>query len=250
MLGHLILVQARAALADLVAADRHIAAAERLADRHGLPLVAVFSEWYAALRLAVAGQRHEARSAYRAAAARLTGTGMTGLTDGILPLALLCLDSFDAAPATADDADLGPYEPWARAGTTGSATGPSPTRPRDLLFEARSCLHALVAVRTGDRPAMERLYAELLPAAAELAGAGSGLLVVGPTAQHLGHLASRAGPTRRRRRRTTGRRWRSRRRSAHRTGPPPPRPRCMADVTTSSCPAVCSRPPIGRVRPR
>jgi hypothetical protein len=51
----------------------------------------------------------------------------------------------------------------------------------------------MTAIRTGDRPAMERLYARLLPAAGELAGAGSGLLTLGPAAFHLGNLAAALG---------------------------------------------------------
>nr|WP_089104444.1 BTAD domain-containing putative transcriptional regulator [Streptomyces hyaluromycini] len=56
VLGHLIRVQARAALADFTTADEHAAAADRLADRHELPLVRVFTEGYRALRLAATGE--------------------------------------------------------------------------------------------------------------------------------------------------------------------------------------------------
>jgi DNA-binding SARP family transcriptional activator len=212
VLGRLILIQARAALADLAAADRHAAAVDLLAERYDLPLVGVFTAWYAALRLAVTGRPDEARTAYRAAAARLAGTGMPGMEDGILPLALLCLSASDlsapdlsapdAAPPGVNDADWGPYENWARPlvllaqghrdqALTAACT--IPDSPRDLLFEARTCLHAMAAVQIGDRPAMERLYAQLLPAAGELAGAGSGLLTLGPAAHHLGHLSTALG---------------------------------------------------------
>ncbi|MFI6026787.1 BTAD domain-containing putative transcriptional regulator [Amycolatopsis magusensis] len=180
VLGHLIQLQAHAALADLATADAHAAAADALAERYELPLVGVFTEWYAALRLAITGHVTEARSAYRAAASKLTGTGMSGLERGILPLALLGLD-----PTTPFDADWGPYEPWARP------HGQSiPDSPRDLLFEARTCLHARFAIHKGQTAVMEHLYAELLPAAGELAGAGSGLLTFGPVARYLGDLAT------------------------------------------------------------
>lgn len=192
VLGHLILMQAAAALADLDTADHHAAAADALAERHDLPLVGVFTDWYGALRLAVTGRPAEARTAYRAAATRLAGTGMSGVEDGILPLALLCLDTVP------DDADWGPYESWARPfvllaqGNHNEAVEAArsiPDSPHDLLFEARTCLHAVLAIKADDRPTMTRLYADLLPAAAELAGAGSGLLTLGPTAQYLGDLA-------------------------------------------------------------
>jgi DNA-binding SARP family transcriptional activator len=196
VLGHLILMQANAALADLAAADRHAAEADRLAERYEIPLVGVFTGWYAALRLAVTGK--EARTAYQAAAARLTGAGMPGVEAGIRALALLCLDVGNPP----QDVDWGPYEAWARPfvllsqgkrAEAFAAAGTIPDSPRDLLFEARTCLHAMVAIQAGDRPTMARLYTELLPAADELAGAGSGMVSLGPTAQHLGDLAAALG---------------------------------------------------------
>jgi len=190
VLGHLILVQASAALADLDRAGEHAAAADRLAERYGLPVVSIFTDFYRALRLAVTGRRAEAEAAYRTVAARLPGTGMFGVEPGILPLALLSL----GVPVD----DCGPYEPWTRpvtllrqgdrAGAVAAALG-VPESPRDLLFEARTCLHASVAVHTGDRRLLERLYAQLQPASGELAGAGSGLVTFGPVARYLGDLA-------------------------------------------------------------
>jgi DNA-binding SARP family transcriptional activator len=209
VLGHLIRLQASAALADLPAADRHAAAADLLAQRYELPLVGVFTSWYAALRLAVTGRQEQARTAYRAAATRLAGAGMAGLEEGALPLALLCL-SAPGIPLTAPepgalppaDADWGPYRSWARPvvllargerDQAYAAARDIPDSPRDLLFEARTCLHALVAAQLGDRPRLERLYAQLLPAAGELAGAGSGLLTLGPAALYLGQLSAALG---------------------------------------------------------
>lgn len=193
VLARLILLQAGAALGDLATADHHAEAVGRLGERYEIPLVGVFTEWYGALRLAVTGRRAEARAAYRAAAARLSGAGMPGMASGLLPLALLCLDQKDP-PA---DADWGPYEPWARplvllaAGDrAGAAACEIPDSPRDLLFEARTCLHALVALELGDRPRMAALHEQLLPAAGELAGAGSGLVTLGPTARYLDDLAA------------------------------------------------------------
>ncbi|GAA3464712.1 hypothetical protein GCM10018963_67250 [Saccharothrix longispora] len=181
VLAHLVLLQAHAARADLPTADHHAAAADALAARHDLPLVAVFTEWYAALRLAITGHHDEAAAAYRAAAARLPSTGMPGLSAGLLPLALLTLD------IRQPDADWGPYEPWTRP----AADIPDP--PHDLLLEARLCLHARAAVAADDHPAMTRLHAALLPARDELAGAGSGLLTFGPVARYLGDLAGALG---------------------------------------------------------
>ncbi|MGK5738062.1 BTAD domain-containing putative transcriptional regulator [Micromonospora sp. URMC 103] len=204
VLGHLVLVQANSALADLPAADAAAAAADRLAARHDLPLVGVFTQWYAALRLALLGRSAEAEVAYRRAAARTPAAGMPGMADGLLPLALLSLRLADAppgAPVAVPEGALGPYEPWVRALTLAAvgrdeavaALRALPESPHDLLREARLGLTARAALAARDEPTMRYVYAELLPAASELAGAGSGVLSLGPVARHLADLAAALG---------------------------------------------------------
>lgn len=202
VLGHLIRLQARSALADFRTADRHAAAADHLAERHELPQVAVFTQWYRALRLAATGQATvpEKERAYRDAAARLDGAGMPGVERGLLPLALLCLRVQHELPAQTDQpTDWGPYEPWTRPlvllaqdrrSDAAAALRQLPNPPPDLLSEALWCLTAQAAIAIGDRNTMERAHSELTPAATELAGAGSGLLTVGPASKHLGELAA------------------------------------------------------------
>jgi hypothetical protein len=53
------------------------------------------------------------------------------------------------------------------------------------LYEACCALEAEAALRLGDRTVRERARARLRPAAAELAGAGSGLLTLGPVERYL-----------------------------------------------------------------
>ncbi|MFC4587223.1 AfsR/SARP family transcriptional regulator [Sphaerisporangium corydalis] len=203
VLGHLIGLQARSALADLPGADAHAAAADRLAGRHELPLVGVFTQWYRALRLDLAGGAPvaEVEAAYRAAAARLDGAGMPGLEHGLLPLALLCLRLRHAEPVVrpGERAGWGPYEPWARPlvllergrrAEAAAALRRIPDPPRDLLLEALWCLAGRAAAAVGDRATMERAHAALTPAAGELAGAGSGLLTLGPVSAHLDAIAA------------------------------------------------------------
>ncbi|MFD4557523.1 BTAD domain-containing putative transcriptional regulator [Streptomyces sp. NPDC058469] len=201
VLGHLVRLQSRSALADFTGADGHAAAAERLADRHELPLVGVFTQWYRVLRLTATGAPRptEVATAYQDAALRLDGAGMPGLEHGLLPLALLCLRLRNGQPAQTDEhIDWGPYEPWARPLVLLAHDRPTdaeaalrsiPDAPRDLLFEALWCLAARAALAVDDRDTMERARAELTPAAAELAGAGSGLLTLGPVARYLDDLA-------------------------------------------------------------
>ncbi|WPB91535.1 BTAD domain-containing putative transcriptional regulator [Streptomyces malaysiensis] len=198
VLGHLIRLQARSALADFASADRHAAAAERLGERHERPLVRVFTEWYRALRLAATGRADEAEAAYRDAATRLDGAGMPGLERGLLPLALLCLRVERGRPAPTDpELDWGPYAPWARPlvllardrrAEAAAALRTVPEPPRDLLLEALWCLTGRAAIALGDGETMARARTALAPAAAELAGAGSGLLTLGPVSRHLADL--------------------------------------------------------------
>ncbi|WP_067169837.1 BTAD domain-containing putative transcriptional regulator [Microtetraspora niveoalba] len=200
ILGHLIRLQARAALGDFAGADRHAAAADRLAERHERPLVGVFTRWYAAMRLAATGSAPaaEVEAAYREAAAGLEGAGMPGLERGLLPLALLCVRVTRELPLRAGDrVDWGPYEPWVRPlalldegrrDDAAAALREVPDPPRDLLSEALWCLTARAAVAVGDRDTMERARVALTPAAGELAGAGSGLLTLGPVSAYLAGL--------------------------------------------------------------
>ncbi|MGW5580391.1 AfsR/SARP family transcriptional regulator [Micromonospora chokoriensis] len=207
ILGHLVRLQAHSALADFAAGDEHAATADRLAERHDRPLVRVFTQWYRALRQAATGTSPEAaEAAYREAAASLANAGMPGVERGLLPLALMCLRVWHAIPLRFDDnIDWGPYTPWvsplvllARDRSTEAtvALRNMPDPPRDLLFEALWCLIAQAAIALDDRIVMTRARAALTPAADELAGAGSGMLTVGPVAYHLDQLGVALNRTR------------------------------------------------------
>ncbi|MCR3750055.1 BTAD domain-containing putative transcriptional regulator [Lentzea californiensis] len=186
VLGHLVLVQACCALADFGTADQHAAAADELAQRHDLPLVGLFTDWYAALKLAAAGKKAEADSAYRAAADRVRGTGMWGMERGLLPLALLSLHGSSTVDLTDD---WGPHLDWVRPlalphDEAVQAARALPDGPADLLTEVRACLLAMAATRLRDDELAERAHALLLPAKDELV-AGTGLFTFGPVKDYL-----------------------------------------------------------------
>ncbi len=186
VLGHLIRLQARSALGDFDTADHHAAAADVLAARHELPLVGVFTHWYRAMRV-------DTEPAYRKAAELLEGAGMPGLQEGLLALALACHHVRHGLPVP--DADYGPYEPWARPLVLVSQDRPSrssaaalqvtPEPPPGLLLEALWCLTAHAAKALDHQQLLARARAALAPAATEQAGAGSGLLTLGPVADYL-----------------------------------------------------------------
>lgn len=201
VLGHLISVQASSAVGDLAAADAHAAAADDLAERYESPLVGVFTTWYRALRLALAGHDlTDVAAAYRAAAGLLDGAGMPGLEKGLLPLALLGLGLSHGRPAPTDDrVDWGPYAPWAqplvilakgRVAEAAAALRVIPEPPNDHLLEVLWCLIARAAIDVGDHDMMHRAYAALAPAASEFAGAGSGLFTAGPVERYLDELVA------------------------------------------------------------
>ncbi|GAB3838345.1 hypothetical protein GCM10029963_04330 [Micromonospora andamanensis] len=208
VLGHLIAMQAYCAVGDVATANARAEAADRLARRYELPLVGLFIRWYAALRLAIEGRPTEAEDAYREANLALPAYELPGMAQGLAPLALFCLrltTGGDLSPGEAvrwRDEDWGPHEPWVRpllllaAGERGEAAEALhavPESPHDLLREARGCLVARAAVVLGDRARVRSTYADLLPADGELAGAGSGVLTLGPVAHHLGDLAAALG---------------------------------------------------------
>ncbi|WP_433209319.1 BTAD domain-containing putative transcriptional regulator [Dactylosporangium sp. CS-047395] len=180
VLAHLIALQSSCALNDPAAADAHAAAADALSETYSLPVVPVFTEWYAAMRTA-------SEPSYRRADAHLATAQMPGMRAGLLGLALLSLDRLGP------NDDLGPYEPWARPLLLTRAGRPDearaalrslPPSPRDLLWEARLCVAAQAAIELDDTGAHRALAAELSPAAHEHA-AGSGVLTFGPVADFL-----------------------------------------------------------------
>ena len=166
VLGHLIRLQSACAGADHTAADEHATAADALAARHELPLVGVFTRWYAALR-------DDTPESYRAAAALLDGAGMPGLSDGLLPLALAAHAIRHGRPIP--ETDYGPHTPWVKG---------SLNPPAGLLLETYWALTAHAARHSGDGQLLEKAQAALAPAADEHA-AGSGLLTLGPIADFL-----------------------------------------------------------------
>lgn len=194
VLGHLIRMQAHAAVGGFAGADRHAAAVDGLRLRHDLPLAGVFTDWYRALRADLTGGSPNAERGYRDAAARSEGSGMPGLTDGLLPLALLGLRTRRSEPVV-DDGDWGPYEAWVRPllDPGGAVLADVPDPPADLLAEALWTLLAEAAIAAGDRAAMARARDALAPAAGEWAGAASGLLSFGPVADTLASIDSYYG---------------------------------------------------------
>ncbi|WUJ73142.1 winged helix-turn-helix domain-containing protein [Kribbella soli] len=166
VLGHLIRLQSACARADNATADEHAEAADALAARHELPLVGVFTRWYAALR-------DDTPESYREAAALLDSAGMPGLSDCLLPLALAAYAIRHDLPIP--EADYGPHTPWVKG---------SPNPPPGLLLETYWALTAHAARQSGDRQLLEKAQAALAAAADEHA-AGSGLLTLGPVANFL-----------------------------------------------------------------
>jgi DNA-binding SARP family transcriptional activator len=185
VLGHLVRLQARSALGDFGAADQHAAAADALAARHELPLVGVFTHWHRAML-------EDTEPAYRNAADLLDGAGMPGLQEGLLPLAIASHRVRHGLPVP--DADYGPYEPWTRPlvllaqnrrAEAGAALQITPEPPPGLLLEALWCLTAHAAKALDHQQPLACARAALAPAATEQAGAGSGLLTLGPVSDYL-----------------------------------------------------------------
>ncbi|MFD3746277.1 BTAD domain-containing putative transcriptional regulator [Nocardia sp. NPDC058633] len=202
VLGHLVLVQTRCALADHTGADRHAEAADTLAQRYELPLVAVFTTWYRALAASATTDLAAAEAAYATAAEALAGAGMPGLERGLLPLAELGLylrhRETARIAALAPDTDWGPYRAWVEPtllvargqfDEARKALRDITSPPRDLLFEALWAVVAHAGVAVGDVEIMRRARTHLAPAAAETT-AQSGLVSMGPVRAYLDDIES------------------------------------------------------------
>ena len=199
ILGRLIRLQALGGLGDFTSADTQALTLDQLGERHERPLVSVFTGWYRAMRaVATTPDGPGGEELYRHAATLLNGSGMPGVEQGLLPLALLCLRVWRRELADfPSGTDWGPYEAWARPwlflarnrpGQAKNALGRCPAPPRGLLSEALWCLTARAAVILGDRALASQAYDALLPAAGEIAGAGSGMLTAGPVRDYLTDL--------------------------------------------------------------
>ena len=159
LLGRLIRLQARCAFGDLAGADEHANAADVLATSYESPLVAVFTGWYRALRLAMTDRPPaEVAAAYRAAAAGLEGCGMLAgwgrYEPWIRPLVLLTQNRRDEALAV---------------------LGTVPDPPNDHLLETLWCFVAQAALALGDRDSMQRAYRAYLRELAEALNTLAGL---------------------------------------------------------------------------
>ncbi|MGW1813688.1 BTAD domain-containing putative transcriptional regulator [Streptomyces sp. NPDC002125] len=201
VLGRLARLQSASALGDLDAAARHAEAAEQLAALTEAPLVPVLTGWFrartAAARSTEPGGPTAATAAghYRAAEDALRTAGMPGLHRGLFPLALLGLRLLHGRPApTGPQLDWGPYLPWARplvllaedrAEEARTALAAAPDPAHDHMQEALWCLTVRAAVRLGEDGIAARAVAALRDAAAEDAGAASGMLTLGPVAMYL-----------------------------------------------------------------
>jgi hypothetical protein len=107
---------------------------------------------------------------------------------------LIRLQALGALGDFAGDTAWGPYEAWARPWLLIARNRPDQARnalgriqapPPGLLSEALWCLTARAAAVLDDRAQADRARDALLPAANEIAGAGSGMLTAGPVRDYL-----------------------------------------------------------------
>ncbi|MEQ0564853.1 AfsR/SARP family transcriptional regulator [Amycolatopsis sp. NEAU-NG30] len=200
VLGRLVRLQSASARGDFEAAATQATEAEKLAAGTEAPLVAVLTAWFRAMVTATRSTEPggpspaEAAAQYRAAEDALRPAGMPGLHRGLFPLALLGLRLLHDRPAPTDrHLDWGPYRHWAhphvllaqsRDEEARAALAAAPEPPYDHMQEAMWCLTAHAAVVLGDRAVAARAATALREAGSEHAGAGSGMLTLGPVARY------------------------------------------------------------------
>ncbi|WP_432496072.1 BTAD domain-containing putative transcriptional regulator [Kineococcus gypseus] len=214
VLGHLVRLQASAATGAFADAERYARAAEAAGDAHGSPVARMLTAWFWAMRTAQTSTAAQAAAAYRGADRELSRVHMPGVREGLLPLALLCLrlrhdrprpsgaggrrdGTGRALPDPAADGGWGPHLPWVEpvlaldGGDPRRAlrlAGALPEPPADHLREVRWALVAHAALRLGSPELAGRAHRGLSGSASERAGAGSGLLDLGPVGAWLTRL--------------------------------------------------------------
>ncbi|MGW4420989.1 BTAD domain-containing putative transcriptional regulator [Streptosporangium sp. NPDC004631] len=207
-LAHLVLMECAAASGAFADADAHVAAAERLARRYGLPAPAAVGAWYAGQRLMIAGDFAGAERAYRDAA-RLTARA--GMLEGRQDLPLItafCLHLVNGRAAEMVEPLAEAHQRGAKwtldayavalasAGHTRDARAviavKTPVRP-DFLYELAMIWRALAGMLLDDRERMIEAYDTLKPFSERIAGAGTGVVALWPVALTLGDLALRLG---------------------------------------------------------
>ncbi|GII91497.1 BTAD domain-containing putative transcriptional regulator [Sinosporangium siamense] len=207
-LAHLVLLECSAARGDFAAADAHVAAAERLARKYGLPAPMAVGAWYAGQRHMIAGDYPRAGVAYREAARMTARAGMLEGRQDLPLITTFCLHLVDGRAA-----DM--VEPLAEAHQRGAkwttdayalalasaghprdaaavAASRAPVRP-DFLYELVMIWRALAGMLLGDLDRMREAYDTLTPFSDRIAGAGTGVVALWPVALTLGDLALRLG---------------------------------------------------------
>ncbi|MEU6670364.1 AfsR/SARP family transcriptional regulator [Streptomyces sp. NPDC046727] len=199
ILGHLIKIQVCTARGDTETAQRHVAAAERLATIHETPVVHVLTAAFRAMCLAErSDDPAEVAHAYRAVAADLAGAGMPGVEAGMFPLALLALRVRHQRPAPTDpDLDWGPYRPWVqplldlargRVAAARHAAAALPEPAADHLYDSLWAVNAHTAILLDDASLAAQAHDALSPLRGEIAGGTTALITLGPVTDILATL--------------------------------------------------------------
>jgi hypothetical protein len=205
-LAHLMLMASSSGAADFGAADRHADQAARVADRYDLAVTASAVGFYRAMRAGLDGDQAGATEVYHQAAAGLDRIGLRGYGTGMSILgrfALLVIQDQVADIASELEQHFLCYphasavfaEPYAFALAASGQIAKARAVPawpqirRDVLWLFLTGVRALPAITLDEEEHAESAYRALMPYSARPAGADTGVMTLGPTAQILGDLA-------------------------------------------------------------
>jgi DNA-binding SARP family transcriptional activator len=207
--AHLMLMLANSGAADFAAADVHAGEAARIAGRYDLPTIAAGVGSYRALRAALDDDLTAARELYQQAAAVMDKLGLSQhaagqtilgrfslliMQDQVADMAdeLKRLCSIPGAAAVLSEPYALALAACGRAAQARAVAGRPRTIPRDVLWLFRTGVRGLLAIAIDDRERAGSAYQDLMPYAAQPAGAEI-LNSLWPVAQILGDLARYLG---------------------------------------------------------
>ncbi|GAA4079528.1 BTAD domain-containing putative transcriptional regulator [Actinomadura miaoliensis] len=207
VLAHLQIHQAAVAALDLDAAQEHLEAGRRLAERYDMPLLAQIAGWFRALGHAFAARYEDAERVYAEVGRAIGRTGIWSSERGMQFLGVFALRLMQGRAGELVDEARWVWRQWPHVGATADvyalalagagrvaearrvAAEAGPGRV-DYFFDLVTAVRGHRAIALDQRDLAAEMYEALLPYEGHVTGAATAVATIGPVAHTLGDLAA------------------------------------------------------------